>query len=647
MCIQFSVALHPCRKEDKDCHDTSLGWGRAPETAFGDDGPETASGDDRPETASGDDGYLSLRAPAREYSVPSALSESAEARCIYIERMFCLHYNLQSNLPSLHKLTGYERLDRLTSYKTPLTVAYLSHTKPSRSNITTMSSQPDSTKKDLYKTPRGSIERLNLTNYIEWRTNVKTILKTMKAWEIVAGEEKEPTETPPAQSTRARSGEADNANLQLAIASFEERRNEAEALLRFSVNNTIQKQLRRMEDPAEMWVTLGNQFNSQTQRSIHASNLYTIKPRTGERISTYCERLLQHQDPANGTDEAISDSVLLQHLFNNTGPIFSQLTYDLRERINKISVQDAIDELCEFERNHLANHQVGDPGNNSAGTLLYSKGGGKTVFCKYCRKKGHHITDCRKKQRQNAQRFSGKTQYDQKDSQQTSGKKRSRDDFECWHCWQTGHTERNCPLKKRTEEFKARRNQKQFGSKGKAMAADGDSIEEKVLRPNLDRLTGHETGRPLRSYNKNTFETGYFALAAEKASSTWIIDSGASHHMYNGPQNRFRTYSRLPQPIDIRLGDNTVVQATHKGLVQIQNHWIKALHLPTLRYSFLSVGDLDTNGYRTTFENGRCTISDHTNQRTILMGNRSARRCHCVPESSNRQGRIHAASGRY
>jgi len=105
--------------------------------------------------------------------------------------------------------------------------------------------------------------------------------------------------------------------------------------------------------------------------------------------------------------------------------------------------------------------------------------------------------------------------------------------------------------------------------------------------------------RALTSYGENTFETGYSALAAEKASSTWIIDSGASHHMCNGSQNRFRTYSRLSQPIDIRLGDNTVVQATHKGLVQVQNHWINALHLPTFRYSLLSVGDLDIHGYRT------------------------------------------------
>jgi hypothetical protein len=346
-------------------------------------------------------------------------------------------------------------------------------------------SSTENIKKDFHKTKWGTIECLNLTNYIDWKMNIKSILKSMKAWEIVTGEEKEPIETPPAHSTRARSGEADNANLQRAIESFRDRRNAAETLLRFSVNNTVQKQLRRMEDPAKMWVTLGNQFNrtySQTQRSIHASNLHTVKPHSGERISTYCERLLQYRDPVDGTDEAISDSVLLQHLFNNAGPIFAQTTHNLRKKKNSISVPDAIDELYEFERNYLANSQINDPGNNTAGTLLYSKVEEKNLVCKYCKMKGHHINDCRKKK--NAQKPSGKFRNEKKDNQQTSGRKRSRDDIECWHCWQTGHTERNCPIKKKTEDFKATRNQKQFSNKGRALAADGD--EKEVLRSNLD-----------------------------------------------------------------------------------------------------------------------------------------------------------------
>jgi len=129
--------------------------------------------------------------------------------------------------------------------------------------------------------------------------------------------------------------------------------------------------------------------------------------------------------------------------------------------------------------------------------------------------------------------------------------------------------------------------------------------------------------RALTSYGENTFETGYFSLAAKKASSTWIIDSRASHHMCNGSHNRFRTYSCLSQPIDIRLGDNTVVQATHKGLVQVQNQWINTLHLPTFRYSLLSVGDLDIYGDHTSFKTGRYLITDPTNQKVIITGQKN------------------------
>jgi len=125
-------------------------------------------------------------------------------------------------------------------------------------------------------------------------------------------------------------------------------------------------------------------------------------------------------------------------------------------------------------------------------------------------------------------------------------------------------------------------------------------------------------------YSQNTFKTSHFALATERAPSMWIIDSGASHHMYNGPRSRFRTYSQLLHTIDIRLGDDTIVQATHKSLVQVQNHWVKALHLPTFRYSLLSVGNIDTHGYSTTFEKGRCIISDPANQRTITLGQKNS-----------------------
>ena len=61
--------------------------------------------------------------------------------------------------------------------------------------------------------------------------------------------------------------------------------------------------------------------------------------------------------------------------------------------------------------------------------------------------------------------------------------------------------------------------------------------------------------------------TGQFALAAEVLPSTWIIDSGASHHMHNGNDFDFNTYERLPNPIRIQLGNKTYIFAIHHGSV--------------------------------------------------------------------------------
>jgi len=91
---------------------------------------------------------------------------------------------------------------------------------------------------------------------------VKTILDTMNTWEIVTGEEKMPTKTSPTDLIRAKSSEMDASNLQCAIDSFNEQRKAAVALICYSVITTIQRQLLHLQDPAEMWMILSNQFNN-------------------------------------------------------------------------------------------------------------------------------------------------------------------------------------------------------------------------------------------------------------------------------------------------------------------------------------------------------------------------------------------------
>ena len=133
----------------------------------------------------------------------------------------------------------------------------------------------------------------------------------------------------------------------------------------------------------------------------------------------------------------------------------------------------------------------------------------------------------------------------------------------------------------------------------------------------------------------STLRTGHFALAAEVLPSTWIIDSGASHHMHNG--NDFTTYERLPNPIRIQLGNKTCVLATHHGSLRVQNHQIDALHTPSFRYSLLSVAQLDSQGYHTKFGNGKCSIQD--SHVTVMTGSRNGQLFQVEPTNSRHSDR--------
>jgi len=108
----------------------------------------------------------------------------------------------------------------------------------------------------------------------------------------------------------------------------------------------------------------------------------------------------------------------------------------------------------------------------------------------------------------------------------------------------------------------------------------------------------------------------YFALVTEAPSRIWIIDSGASYHMYNGSKSDYSVYSQLLTPIDIMIGDNTTIRATHYGSILVQNLKIDALHTPTLRYSLLSISELNDEGNITIFANDKCIIRDYT---TVLI----------------------------
>jgi methylthioribose-1-phosphate isomerase len=63
---------------------------------------------------------------------------------------------------------------------------------------------------------------------------------------------------------------------------------------------------------------------------------------------------------------------------------------------------------------------------------------------------------------------------------------------------------------------------------------------------------------------------GHFTLTAEALPTTWIIDSSASHHMYNGRKSAYLTYRYLPNRYQIGRQSQKSLRRWHRPLHPIE-----------------------------------------------------------------------------
>ena len=95
------------------------------------------------------------------------------------------------------------------------------------------------------------------------------------------------------------------------------------------------------------------------------------------------------------------------------------------------------------------------------------------------------------------------------------------------------------------------------------------------------------------------YDYSHFGKAA------WIIDSGATCHMYND-QSVFVKYEELETPLRVTLGDGYEVDAIGNGIVVLTNqlpggkyqkcNLHHVLHVPRLSYNLLSVSAVSERG---------------------------------------------------
>jgi len=97
---------------------------------------------------------------------------------------------------------------------------------------------------------------------------------------------------------------------------------------------------------------------------------------------------------------------------------------------------------------------------------------------------------------------------------------------------------------------------------------------------------------------------------------TWVIDSGESYNYGNNLRDFWKNSVKETNMI-IKLEDDHQVQAKKKGIVSLRGVDIEAFFVLEFRISLLSVGQLDSHGYTTTFRSGICSIADAKGQKIL------------------------------
>ena len=121
------------------------------------------------------------------------------------------------------------------------------------------------------------------------------------------------------------------------------------------------------------------------------------------------------------------------------------------------------------------------------------------------------------------------------------------------------------------------------------------------------------------------------ALSTEaKASTTGIIDSGATSHMCNNRKQFVKLYP-LEHPVEVKLGDGRELMATAQGVVCLRmksgsNKSRKCslhdvLYVPELAYNLISVSKAAERGNTVKFSDFGCIIRDK-NQKAVGIGMR-------------------------
>jgi hypothetical protein len=210
------------------------------------------------------------------------------------------------------------------------------------------------------------------------------------------------------------------------------------------------------------------------------------------------------------------------------------------------------------------------------------------VTCHHCGKIGHTQRDC----------------FSRQQTPQTTKN--------CFHCGKTGHVRNDCYVRERGTKAREYHLKKRNNTENTPSATPAIADLENVP---IQALVVAASTQP---------QTNALMNSEDCLSPSWVIDSGATHHLCR-ERDAFHGYQRLSKPITIHMGNDSSVPAIGKGNIrvhltsngQIFGLNLEALHVPKLRMSLLSVGQLSAK-YDLSFTRNSCLIANQQGIKILL-----------------------------
>jgi hypothetical protein len=290
-----------------------------------------------------------------------------------------------------------------------------------------------SSKTQMFKHPKGIFDLLTTENYASWAINMRRILRSSDAWDIVTGDEEEPDQPAPNASERVRQ----------AFKDYRHRKEDAATYIFNGCCKTVKVMISGTDDPKEMWDKLASKLNTANsalgRQQLHQKFL-AMRPKAGAPIADFFTELEEIRNQIAGTDEAISDTTFKTHIFNYLPPAFA-MTINNQQNRPEATIESICTALIEDERLRSMKSSA-----DAAVEALKAstKPPRRKKRCNHCKTATHDTAECWYKDDKDHPRRRSKRPRDDSDD----------DKVVCYYCCETGHQLSKCPLRQKARSIR-------------------------------------------------------------------------------------------------------------------------------------------------------------------------------------------------